>query len=187
MFNQRRSPLPWLIITAAFLFGCESLPTWRADGVSPVVNADNLGDYYLHIAALDSQGLDKEVAHQQHLAENGDARASLRLVLLLSLPDGAASNPQLARMKLQNLLSEVSADDAGLVNLLSDQLQQSVQWQNKHAELEEKYRRLEVELKKEQRDRLWLQQQKQSLEQQLQQLKAIERNILKREAETNGK
>lgn len=187
MFNLCRMRSLWLILGMTMLSGCQSLSQQSSQESTPVVNVDNLGDYYLYISGLDSDGLDTEVARQQQSAEQGDQKAALHLILLLSMPNTSASNPQLAKVSLDKVIETASNDDKGLLKLLSDQLEQRVQWLHKYDDLDDKHRRLQTELKKEQQDRIWLQQQKQSLEQQLQQLKAIERNILKREAESNGK
>ncbi|WP_146027233.1 hypothetical protein [Bowmanella denitrificans] len=186
MFNLSSKCLG-LILATILLSGCETLPFLPQNEPLPVNQPVSAEGYYKKITKLDSTGIKTEVSHQQQLAETGDEQAAIHLVMLYSLPGSPLKNSQLARSHLRQYLQKQSDDDLGLLHLLSDQLDEQIQLQRESTELDEKIRRLQSDLKKEQRDREWLQKQKQSLEQQLQQLKAIERNILKREAETNGK
>ncbi|GGD59354.1 hypothetical protein GCM10011357_13310 [Lacimicrobium alkaliphilum] len=132
----------------------------------------DFGQYYLWLKEQPIPVLEQEVVKRRQGKQHGDVTDMLKLVLLYSLPNSPVKNPHQARTELRRLFNQQKVAIPGIFYALFDQLTENIRWQRQLVDTSESLDQILLE--------------KQSLEQQLQQLKLIEQNILKREVNNNG-
>ncbi|WP_168171560.1 hypothetical protein [Lacimicrobium sp. SS2-24] len=166
--------------------GCQLLSKGSTAPVEEVSNAsrgasvdtqaslppEDFGQYYLWLKDQSVQMLEQEVERRRKGQRQGDADDMLRLVLLYSLPNSPVKNPHQARTELRRLFNQPQVEVPGSFYALFDQLTENIKYQRQLLEVSESLDQVMSE--------------KQSLERQLQQLKLIEQNILKRDTDNNG-
>ncbi|XQW85614.1 hypothetical protein ACOYR1_02455 [Thalassotalea piscium] len=176
-----------LKVTSFFLFislfsGCQTTPTTPA---TPKSNTDYsyYGSYYLWIKSLDNEELVQEIKKQQREELEGNQQAEYHLLLLHSLPNSPIHNPYTAKSKInqQGLIQEAQAQfnvsDLAFIIMLRDQLNQQLLILNKLINKEKANTESQKQLQVQQQSIDKLEQQSQKLQQQILQLKNIERSI----------
>lgn len=170
-----------LIVVIFTISGC-GLPT--ALQSEKQVQYISLSQYYSWIKGLEPEQLASEITLQQNRKAKQHQDASLYLLLLHSLPSSTIHNPYTAKSMLNNgefnqyIYSTVSSNDLAFVTMLRDQLNQQLlllqaQQQNDN-QASTQISKLKMQL-------TMHQQAMQSLEEKLNQLKSIERQLSERD------
>ncbi|GAA5141027.1 hypothetical protein [Thalassotalea piscium] len=141
------------------------------------------GSYYLWIKSLDNEELTTEIKNQQLKESQGNQAAEYHLLLLHSLPNSPIHNPYSAKSRLnqQALIQEAQAQfnvgDLAFIIMLRDQLNQQLLILNKLINKEKTNTETQKQLQLQQQSIEMLEMRSQKLQQQIIQLKKIERSI----------
>lgn len=141
------------------------------------------GSYYLWIKSLDNDELIEEINSQQQKELAGDKAAEYHLLLLHSLPSSPIHNPYTAKSKLnqqaliEDAQTQFNVSDLAFIIMLRDQLNQQLLILNKLINKEKANTENKKQLEVQQQSIEKLEQRSQKLQQQIIQLKKIERSI----------
>lgn len=163
------------------LFGCQLTDFQRSETTksAPVVNeTTTMTSYYLWVMKLDKQEVQAEINKLQSKLNVGNTVAKLRLFLLHSLPSSPTYNPTEALSQLeQQALVGVPDTDLAFIRMLKSQLQQQVSINKKLTSQQRLLNKKQKQLKAQSNKLAELELRSQKLQQQITQLKEIERSI----------
>ncbi|WP_286265948.1 hypothetical protein [Thalassotalea atypica] len=145
-------------------------------------NTSYYGGYYMWIKSLAEEELKAEVRLQQENSKLGSELAETHLLLLYSLPNSPIHNPYTAKSKLNQKQvqidqAELNTTDLAFIVMLKDQLNQQLLILNKLILNEKASTETQKKLELQQHSIELLEAKSHKLQQQIQQLKNIEKNI----------
>jgi len=144
------------------------------------------GEYYLWLKTLSINQLQAEINNQKHNVELGEPDAKINLLLLSSLPSSPLYNVYNAKSLLNKfqknaLNKQLSVNDFAFISLLKDQLNAQLFLYQDMAEnkqsLDQNSDRISMQMKNHQKSIIQLNKKINVLQQQINQLKSIEKNI----------
>lgn len=162
--------------------GCELIP--QKNTAIPTY-----GDYYLWLKTLDNEELLQEIEQQQKNKEVKSPDADIYVMLLHSLPKSPIYNPYTAKsmlneLQLQYVESRYNPTNLALITLLRDLLNEQLLTRQKQNDIQVQYKNaqnmllaLQKTSKVKDKNIFELKQQVQLLEEQMNQLHRIEKNI----------
>ena len=159
--------------------GCQILPQPQQ---TTTHNTSYYGGYYMWIKSLSEDELRAEVLLQQENSKLGNELAETHLLLLYSLPNSPIHNPYTAKSKLNQKQvqldeTEINSTDLAFIVMLKDQLNQQLLILNKLILNERADEKTQKKLEQQQHSIELLEAKSLKLQQQIQQLKNIEKNI----------
>lgn len=176
----------WFIVSSSFflLTACQLFTPWQT--AAPIESY--YGQYYLWLKNLPKEKLHAEAVQQQASAKAGDVSANFKLILLYSLPDSPIHNAYNAKEKLnyyqtilkQPINKQFSEADLGLIALLKDQLNQQLFLYQQLVAQEKYQHNMQLKFTQQQQNIAHLSAQVSALQQQIKQLKKIEKTIQQR-------
>ncbi|WP_448563425.1 hypothetical protein [Thalassotalea ganghwensis] len=167
-----------LLVCSAFVTGCQL--TYNES------NYSQYGSYYLWIKSLAQPELLEEIKTQQQLEQQGITGAEFNLLLLHSLPQSPIHNPYTAKSTLnrasliEQAKNRFNVEDYAFIVMLKDQLNQQLLLLNKLIDRENLVKESSMQLIQQQQNLEKLEQKSLKLQQQIEQLKAIEQSINER-------
>jgi hypothetical protein len=163
------------------VFGCQLTATTAQDIMTTPGASTSLGDYYLWLKTLKENELTKELKAQKMEKTKGSKQAKYRLLLLQSvqnLSNQPVSKTPIVNTKVpQQELKLFSANDLAVITILKDQLDQQLQMTEQLAMKEKVNIETKNQLSAQQKNIQKLELRIQKLQQQIIQLKEIERSI----------
>lgn len=172
-----------LIAFSVSLGGCQLMAPNTNDDSDNIKVIDkehsSYGNYYLWIKSLNNDELLAEIDKQQIKQANGNQGTEYNLLLLHSLPNSPIHNPYIAKEKLNKQTSpqHFNVADLAFIVMLKDQLNQQLLILNKVIDKDKTNTESQKQLEVQQQSIEQLEQRTQKLQQQIIQLKNIERSI----------
>lgn len=164
-----------VLISGCQLLGEESKP--RAHN-APVISYQNpFSDYYLWLKTLDSTQLQAEVDAQEKALSEDAGRAFIKLSILKSLSHSPNFDPNGALSALSQQTHKNTHYDGVFLDLLTNQLLQQTRQLQHISKTEKANKQAELKIKNQQKTIHELEQKIATLQQQISQLKQIERSI----------
>ena len=172
--------IPLILLFSGIVSGCQLI---TSESKLAPTDYSYYGSYYLWIKSLDDNELADEINTQQLNETQGIKEAEYHLLLLHSLPNSPIHNPYTAKSKLnqQALIEEAQAEfnigDLAFIIMLKDQLNQQLLILNKLINKEKTHTATQKQLQIQQQSIEKLELRSKKLQQQIIQLKNIERSI----------
>ena len=173
-----------LLLCLVNLSACQLIP--RSTEQVASIKVSSYGEYYLWLKSLSNEQLKDEINQQLNNIKQGEPEAKINLLLLRSLPNSPNHNVYSAKTLLNSyqsteLAQQLTLHDLALISLLKDQLNaQLFLYQDlvKNEQVIQQYNhQLTIQMKTQQLSILQLTSKINMLQQQINQLKKIEKTI----------
>ncbi len=161
-----------IMVFGLFLSGCQL--------TAPIEKESRVSNYYLWIKSLDTRELLEQIKLQETNETEQYDEAKINLILLYALPSSPIYNPYTAKSRLNKysppatVAAQISTDDFAFISLLKDQLNQQIITANKLLLVKQTNQEIRVQNEEKVAEQEIL---IEKLEQQITQLKNIERDI----------
>jgi hypothetical protein len=172
-----------LIAFSVSLCGCQLMAKKTSDDSNSIKIVEkehsSYGNYYLWIKSLNNDELIAEIEKQQLKQSKGNQAAEYNLLLLHSLPNSPIHNPYIAKEKLNKQTSpqHFNVADLAFIVMLKDQLNQQLLILNRLIDKDKTNTESQKQLEVQQQSIEQLKERTEKLQQQILQLKNIERSI----------